>query len=60
MRRSHASWLAYAGGDATAACGHLDATVTRQHYLDPTICGQRHAERLPFRLLDLATPETHQ
>lgn len=38
IRRSFASHLTAAGGDATAALGHSSPAVTRL-YLDPTVCG---------------------
>lgn len=37
MRRSHASWLHRAGGDATASLGHSDPAITRKFYLDRRI-----------------------
>lgn len=40
LRRSHASHLAAAGLDASAALGHSSPSVTRQHYLDPRIVGE--------------------
>jgi integrase len=43
LRRSHASHLAAAGLDASAALGHSSPLVTRQHYLDPTIVGENRA-----------------
>lgn len=51
LRRSFASWLKSSGEDATEALGHGSATVTKRAYLDPTICGRRFGERMPFRLL---------
>lgn len=37
MRVSHASWLHYAGGDATRALGHNDPATTRRSYIDSTL-----------------------
>lgn len=38
MRRSFASHLEAAGGNATEALGHSARRVTRESYLDPRIC----------------------
>jgi integrase len=35
MRVSHATWTAFAGGDATRALLHDDPLTTKRHYLDP-------------------------
>lgn len=43
MRRSHASHLTAAGGDATASLGHSGPAMTRRHYLDPAITGGQNA-----------------
>lgn len=43
IRRSAASHLEAAGGDATVLLGHADPQTTRRHYLDPAILGQRQA-----------------
>jgi integrase len=37
LRRSHASYLALAGGDAAASLGHSTEAMTRKHYFDPRI-----------------------
>jgi integrase len=37
LRRSHASYLALAGGDAAASLGHSTEAMTRKHYYDPRI-----------------------
>lgn len=37
LRRSHASYLALAGGDAVASLGHSTEAMTRKHYYDPRI-----------------------
>ncbi len=37
VRRSHASYLKVAGGDATASLGHANDAVTRANYFDPRI-----------------------
>jgi integrase len=39
MRRTFASYLEAAGGNATEALGHSSRRVTKQSYLDPTIVG---------------------
>ena len=55
LRRSHATWLTFAGGDATRSLLHSSESVTRRSYLDPNILsGPGHAIQLPFRLLDFA------
>ena len=47
IRRTHASYLVAAGGDATQSLGHSSPAVT-QGYLDPRICGtQRAVDLLP-------------
>jgi len=50
MRRSHASHLKAAGGDATASLMHESDSTTRRAYLDPSICDSPPAARL-FRIL---------
>ncbi len=52
LRRSHASWLQAAGGDATASLGHQSPAVTRRAYLDASIISPGAAIALPFRVLD--------
>jgi integrase len=48
MRRSFASHLEAAGGNATAALKHSSRKVTERAYLDPRIVGgQNHARLLP-------------
>jgi integrase len=37
IRKSSASYVAAAGGDASAHLGHSDPTIARDHYLDPRI-----------------------
>ncbi len=56
MRRSSASWYEAAGGDATVLLGHSSRRVTEK-YLDPRVCGDRHAADLLFRV---PLPETTQ
>lgn len=53
LRRSFASWLRAGGGDPVSACGHSSAAVTSRYYLDPRLTAARHADAMPFRLLDL-------
>jgi len=43
LRKSSASYLAAAGGDATEHLGHAKPEVTRQHYLDRRITQTRTA-----------------
>lgn len=50
LRRSHASHLKAAGGDATASLMHSSDEITRIAYLDPSVCDQPHAAKL-FRIL---------
>lgn len=53
IRRASASYVAAAGGDATAHLGHADPAMTRGHYLDPRITETRKGlDFLPT--LDLA------
>lgn len=54
MRISHASWLAFSGGDPTRALGHSDPAVTRRSYLDPTL--ERQDERRLFLPWDATPP----
>lgn len=49
MRKSTASHLEAAGGDATGYLGHSSDAVTRRNYLDPRITGKRQAK--PWELL---------
>lgn len=41
IRKASASYVAAAGGDATAHLGHADPAMTRGHYLDPRITETR-------------------
>jgi excisionase family DNA binding protein len=59
LRRSHASWLKLAGGDATASLGHSTDAVTRQSYLDPTISNEAPASQL-FRILDTSVEDENR
>lgn len=45
LRRTHATFVHKAGGDATAAMGHSSPEVTWRHYIDPT----QLVRRLPWR-----------
>jgi integrase len=54
LRRTFATWLLIGGGDATAACGHVDARTTARHYVDPSLTARRHGDSMPFRLLGLS------
>ena len=52
FRKSHASYVALAGGNAQAALDHENSRTTQAHYLDPTIVGGGEALGLlpPLRL----------
>jgi integrase len=55
LRRSHASYLHAAGGNAQESLDHADASTTRRHYFDSRITRTQHAiDRLfnPFGLWD--------
>ncbi len=49
IRKTHASLLEAAGGDATKSLGHGDRRMTHQNYLDPRLCGGVRATDLLFR-----------
>jgi len=49
IRRSHATHLHLAGGDATASLGHSSDSITRRHYLDSRLLLTASAEKLLFR-----------
>jgi hypothetical protein len=55
MRRSHASHLKAAGGDATASLMHESDSTTRKSYLDPSITDSPPAAKL-FRILPPSPP----
>ena len=46
MRRTHASFLARAGGDPTKSLGHSTSRITNLYYLDPTIAEREPANSL--------------
>ena len=48
LRRSHASWLYRAGGDATQSLGHATEATTRKYYLDCRVIGGKQAVELLF------------
>lgn len=48
LRRSHASYLKLAGGDATQSLGHDSERTTRTHYYDPRIVHRRSAASYLF------------
>ena len=52
MRRSFASHLEAAGGNATEALGHSARSVTVRSYIDPTIVKRPPPNRLLFRIGD--------
>lgn len=43
LRRSHASYLKQAGGDAPASLGHSDPTIAETRYYDPRVTQRWHA-----------------
>lgn len=51
MRRSFASHLEAAGGDATKTFGHSNRSVTKR-YLDPRIVSERPAKSILFDIVD--------
>jgi integrase len=51
LRRTFATLLTVAGGDATAALGHASRATTLRSYLDPSVCRTRHADLIPFHPL---------
>lgn len=52
MRRSFASHLEAAGGNATEALGHSARSVTERSYIDPSIVQKPPPNRLLFRIGD--------
>lgn len=46
MRRSFASYIEAAGGNATVALGHSSRRVAERSYLDPRICGDQNVAKL--------------
>lgn len=52
MRRSVASHLKAAGGDATEALGHEDRSTTERSYIDPRISGRPQPKDWLFRIDD--------
>ncbi len=48
LRKSSASWIEAAGGDATKHMDHSSRRVTVK-YLDPRICGSQQASQILFR-----------
>jgi integrase len=52
LRKTHASYMAANGGDASYSLGHSSAAVTRAHYLDPRIVGRGQVDRLPCLRVD--------
>lgn len=55
LRKSHASYLKRAGGDAAESLGHSSEAVTRRHYYDPRITGQKPAAAYLFNPLGLGS-----
>ena len=49
IRKTHATWLHRAGGDATESLGHSTDEVTRANYLDPRYSQEKTADELLFR-----------
>lgn len=48
LRRSHASYLAVAGGDASASLGHADPKIVRERYFDPRVTEKQQPIDLLF------------
>lgn len=57
LRRTFATLLTAAGGDATAALGHGSRSTTLKSYIDPTATRKRHAEAIPFHPLRVLSIE---
>lgn len=53
LRRTFASYLESAGGDATDALGHSSRSVTRESYLDPTVTDAEQPGSVVARALGL-------
>jgi integrase len=51
LRRTFATLLEVAGGDATLALGHASRATTLRSYLDPTRTVRAHADLIPFHPL---------
>lgn len=51
IRKSHASYLHLAGGDARASLGHSSDAVTVRHYIDPRIASGKQPIKLLFNPL---------
>jgi integrase len=56
MRRTFASFIEAAGGNATRALKHTDRRVTEQSYLDPRIAEQHHENEKLFALEAASAP----
>jgi integrase len=48
LRKSHASYLVAAGGDARASLDHSSFEITNAHYIDPTVANKRQPVDLLF------------
>lgn len=57
LRKSTASHLDAAGGDATAYLGHSSDSITRESYLDPRITGAHKPK--PWEMLPQLLPDGH-
>lgn len=53
LRRTFATYLEAAGGDATDALGHSTRRVTKESYLDPTITSKEQPAAMVARALSL-------
>ncbi|QDU55775.1 tyrosine-type recombinase/integrase [Aeoliella mucimassa] len=49
LRKTHATWLHRAGGDATESLGHSSDEVTRASYIDPRYSQEKRADQLLFK-----------
>jgi integrase len=55
LRRTHASYLKRAGGDARESLDHQSDETTRRYYFDPRVCGAQNVLAFlfhPFSLFD--------
>lgn len=53
LRKSHASYLHAAGGNAQESLDHADAATTKRHYLDPRVTRTQHAINFLFNPLGI-------
>ncbi len=58
LRRTFATLLERAGGNATVALGHANRATTLKSYIDPTAALVRHAEQIPFHPLRILADDS--